>query len=176
MIVSWIFLVFQLLFALFFFFLVLSFYTGAPYVPSKLKSAKRMIELAHISKGTRVVDLGSGDGKLLFEAASYGAIAIGYEINPFFVLLTNIKSFFSPYRTRVRAIWKNFWRAYISRADVILLYLIPWKMKKLEDKLIKETKPGTKIISNSFLFPHIPCTEKDSDNHVYVFTVPKKRV
>lgn len=166
----------QLLFALFFFFLVLSFYTGAPYVPSKLKSAKRMIEFAHLSKGTRVIDLGSGDGKLLFEAASLGAHTIGYEINPFLVAFTNTKSFFSPYRTRVHAVWKNFWHADVSSADVILLYLIPWKMERLENKLLKETKPGTKIISNSFIFPHIPCTDKDVGNHVYVFTVGKKRI
>ena len=176
MIVSWIFLIFQLLFALFFFFLVLSFYTGAPYVPSKSKAAGQMIELAHIAKGTRVIDLGSGDGKLLFLAGQHGARAVGYEINPFLVLFTNIKAFFSQHRSRVHAIWKNFWLADISKADVILLYLIPWKMEQLENKILKETKPGTKIISNSFLFPHIPCTNKDEDNHVYVFTVCKKMV
>ena len=174
MIVSWIFLIFQLLFALFFIFLVLSFYTGAPYVPSKLKSAKRMIELAHITKGTRVIDLGSGDGRLLFLATTHGAIATGYEISPFLVLLTNIKALFL--LQNAHAIWKNFWRADISKADVILLYLIPWKMKQLEDKILKETKPGTRIISNSFIFPHIPCTTKDEDNHIFLFTVSKKRV
>ncbi len=171
---EWTFLLLQLTFALFFFFLVLSFYTGAPYVPSNINAANRMIELAHIIKGTRVIDLGSGDGKLLFLASQHGAIATGYEINPFLVLFTNMKAlFFAP---TVRTIWKNFWYADISNADVVLLYLIPWKMEKLEQKLLKETKPGTQIVSNSFLFPHIPCTTKDEDNHVYVFTVPKKRV
>jgi len=173
---EWIFLILQLAFVLFFFFLVLSFYTGAPFVPSRLKSAKRMIELAHISKGTRVIDLGSGDGKLLFLAASQGGVAIGFEINPFLVLFTNIKAFCSPYKTRVRAIWKNFWNSNLSNADVVLLYLIPWKMEKLEQKLLKETKPGTLIISNSFIFPNIPCTNKDEINHVFVFTTPKKKV
>ena len=172
--VAWLFLIFQLLFALFFFFLVLSFYTGAPYVPSKLKAARRMIELAHISKGTRVVDLGSGDGKLLFLTSQHGAIATGYEINPFLVLYTNIKAFI--FLHHVHAVWKDFWKADISKADIILLYLIPWKMKKLEGKILRETKPGTRIISNSFIFPHIPCTTKDEDNHIFLFTVPKKRV
>lgn len=172
----WLFLFIQVTFAIFFFFLVLSFYTGAPYVPTRAKASKRMIELAQISKGTRVYDLGSGDGKLLFLAAEKGAIATGFEINPFLVLFTNIKAFCSPYKTRVRAIWKNFWNSNLSNADVILLYLIPWKMEKLEQKLLKETKPGTLIISNSFIFPHIPCTNRDEINHVYMFTVPKKRV
>jgi hypothetical protein len=135
-----------------------------------------MLKLAHIKKGTRVVDLGSGDGKLLFIAGAQGAIATGYEINPFLVLFTNIKALVSPNRTRVHAVWKNFWHADISKANVVLLYLIPWKMKKLEDKLLIETKPGTKIISNSFIFAHIPCTTKDTKNHVYVFTIPKKGI
>jgi ribosomal protein L11 methylase PrmA len=174
--VAWIFVILQLAFAFFFFFLVLSFYTGAPFVPSQSKSAKRMMELAHITKGTRVIDLGSGDGKLLFLAASHGAMAKGFEINPFLVLFTNIKALLSPYRTQVRAVWKNLWSAHLSDADVILLYLIPWKMDKLERKILAEAKPGTKIISNSFIFSHIPCTTKDEDNHVYGFTVPKKRV
>jgi len=173
---TWTFLLLQLAFALFFFFLVLSFYTGAPFVPSKSKPARRMIELAHITKGKRVIDLGSGDGKLLFEAAAYGANAIGYEINPFLVLFTNIKSYISSNKSQVKAIWKNFWLADLSRADVILLYLIPWKMDKLESKLLKETRPGTLVVSNSFIFPHIPCTNTDEDNHVFVFTIPKKKV
>lgn len=173
---AWLFLIFQLLFAFFFFFLVLSFYTGAPFVPTRTKSARRMIELAHITKGTRVYDLGSGDGKLLFLAAEKGAIATGFEINPFFVLLTNFKALFSTNRTRVHAIWKNFWQADLSKADVILLYLIPWKMEKLEQKLLKEAKPGTLIISNSFIFSNIPCRVKDINNHVYMFTIPKKKV
>ena len=172
----WLFLFIQLAFALFFFFLVLSFYTGAPFVPTRAKASKRMIELAHISKGTRVYDLGSGDGKLLFMAAEKGAIATGFEINPFLVLFTNVKALFYPYRTRIRAVWKNFWFTDLSQADVIFLYLIPWKMEKLEQKFLKETKPGTKIISNSFIFPNIPCTQKDEANHVYLFTVTKKRI
>lgn len=173
---AWLFLFIQLVFALFFFYLVLAFYTGAPFVPSTHTTAAAMIRHAHIKKGMRVYDLGSGNGKLLFLAAKRGALATGYEINPFLVLLTNVKALFSPHRNRIHAIWKNFWQADLSKADVILLYLVPWKMDRLEKKLLREVRPGTRIICNSFLFDHLPCIEKDTDNHVYVFTIPKKHV
>ncbi len=128
-----------------------------------------MIELAHIIKGARVIDLGSGDGKLLFLASQHGAIATGYEINPFLVLFTNIKAFF--YSHHIRAIWKNFWKADISDADIVFVYLLPWRMEKLAAKLKKECKPGTMIVSNSFIFPNWKILREDKKHHVYVFRV-----
>ena len=147
---AWLFLAIHIFFALLIFCLVLSFFTGAPYVPTTNKAAHAMMKHANMTKGSKVYDLGSGNGKLLFLAAQKGATAIGFEINPFLVLFTNIKSFFSPYRTRVHAVWKNFWHADLSRADIIFLYLVPWHMDRLENKLIKEARPGTRIVCNTF--------------------------
>jgi SAM-dependent methyltransferase len=166
----------QLLFAVLFFYLSLAFLTGAPFVPSTKVVAKTMIAISNIKKGMTIYDLGSGDGRLLFLAAAKGAKAIGLEINPYLVLYSNIVTLCSPYRKIVRTYWKNFWRADFSHADVVFIYLLPWKMEKLEQKLLREMKPGSKIVSNSFIFPHIPCTKKDTINHVYLFTVPKKKI
>lgn len=173
---SWLFLSIQFFLAVFFFYLVLAFYTGAPFVPSTDKTSKAMIKHAYIKKGMRVLDLGSGNGKLLFLAAQRGAYAIGYEINPFLVLTASIFALFTPFRKRIKNVWKNLWTADIGDADVIFVYLIPWKMDKLENKLLREARPETRIVCNSFLFNRIPCTKKDHDNHVYVFTIPKKPV
>ncbi|MFH0749836.1 MAG: methyltransferase domain-containing protein [Candidatus Gottesmanbacteria bacterium] len=173
---DFLFLSIQLLFAFLFFYLALAFLTGAPFVPSTKHAATTMIDIAGIKKGMTVYDLGSGDGRLLFLAAARGAKAIGLEINPYLVLYASIKTFFSPYRKNVRTYWKNFWRADFSKADVVFVYLLPWKMKRLEKKLLNELKPGSNIVSNSFIFPHIPCTKKDEAQHVYLFTVPKKRI
>ena len=137
--------------------------TGAPFVPSKRSTADAMISLAHIKKGDTVYDLGSGNGKLLLLAAQKGAHAIGYEINPLLVLLSNMRG------TRTR--WKNFWNADIHDADVIFVYLLPWKMDRLTKKLQQELKPGTTIVSNSFIFPGWNIHRQDIKNHVYVFRV-----
>lgn len=172
-ILPYIFLVFQLLFALLFLYLCLAFATGAPYVPSTNPVSEEMIRLAHLKKGMRVYDLGSGDGKLLFLAARSGADATGFEINPYLVALTRIKSLFHPARNLVHVSWKNFWRANLADADVVFIYLLPWKMDRLENKILRACKPKTVIISNSFIFPHIPCTDKNERLHVYQFTIPK---
>jgi len=156
--------------------MTLAFVTGAPFVPSTTHVSKTMIDVAHIKKGETVYDLGSGDGRLLFLAAYLGANAIGLEINPYLVLFTNIKALCSPYRKTIHAIWKNFWRADFRNADVVFVYLLPWRMKQLEEKLLLELKPGSRIVSNSFIFPNVPCTKKDEKHHVYLFTIPKKKI
>lgn len=176
MILPWIFLIVQLLFAFLLFYLLLAFITGAPFVPSTSVVSKSMIDIAKIKRGDSIYDLGSGDGRLLFLAAKKGAIAIGLEINPYLVFYSTLKALFSPYNKTMHTYWKNFWKADYTKADVVFIYLLPWKMEKLGQKLLQEMKPGSKIISNSFIFPHIPCTKKDEVNHVYLFTVPKKHI
>ncbi len=165
------FLVLQLLFAGFFLFLCLAFVTGGPFVPSNKRSVTAMVKLARINKGQTIYDVGSGDGRVLFEAAKTGARAIGIEINPYLVHYTNVRAFLSPYRGRVKAEWKNLWHADLKRADVVFVYLIPWKMDVLADKLKKELKPGSLVISNSFIFPGWKIIREDKTNHVYAFKI-----
>ena len=162
----------HLSFAIIIFFLVLAFVTGAPFVPSKTQASDAMIRLAKLKKGTRVYDLGSGDGRLLFLAAKQGALATGFEINPYLVLFTAIKAFLGHYRGSVRVSWRNLWKAPISNADVVFVYLLPWRMEELARKLKKELKPGTLVISNSFIFPQWKVIAKDETNHIYAFKIP----
>ena len=96
-------------------------------------------------------------------AARKGGRAIGYEINPFLVLWSNLQGA----HTR----WKNFWHADISDANVIFVYLLPNHMEKLASKLKKECKKGTLVVSNSFIFPHWKILRQDLLNHIYVFRV-----
>ena len=162
-VLSFLFLILQIGFVIFFFYMCIASLTGAPFVPTKNAPADAMIRLAGIHKGDTVYDLGSGNGKLLLLAARKGARAIGYEINPILVLFSKLRGA----HTR----WKNFWNADIHDADVIFVYLLPWKMKRLADKLKKELKPGTIIVSNSFIFPNWKIIRQDESNHVYVFKI-----
>ncbi len=122
-----------------------------------------MIRLAKLKKGIKIYDLGSGEGRLLKLAAEKGATAIGFEINPFLVLLSRLRG--------LVVYWKNFWHADFADADVVFVYLLPWKMEKLEAFLKKQLKPGSLIVSNSFIFPHWKILRQDRANHVYVFRV-----
>jgi len=166
-----IFIVIQLLFAGFFLFLCLAFVTGGPFVPSNKRSVTAMVKLARIKKGQTVYDIGSGDGRVLFEAARQGAIAVGIEINPYLVQYTRLVAFFGAYRGRIRVLWQNLWKADVSEADVVFVYLIPWKMDVLADKLRHELKPGALVISNSFIFPGWNIVRQDKANHVYAFRI-----
>lgn len=131
-----------------------------------------MVELAGDLHGKTIVDLGSGDGRLLLLAAKKGVKkAIGLEINPLLVLYTILRSLLSPHRLTISCYWKNFWAYSLKDADVVFVYLLPWKMGALAKKLTKELKPGALIVSNSFIFPSLPMVAKDENVHVYVFTV-----
>lgn len=166
-----VFLLLQLLMAGFFLFLCLAFVTGGPFVPSNKKSVEAMVNLAHIQKGQTIYDVGSGDGRVLFESAKHGAKTYGIEINPYLVWYTRILAFFGHYRGNVTVVWRNLWNTDISRADVVFVYLIPWKMDVLAEKLKKELKPGSLVISNSFIFPGWKILRKDTVHHVYAFKI-----
>lgn len=163
MLISIIFLLVQLLFVIFLFYLCIAFVSGAPFVPTVHKAAISMISLARIQKGDIVYDLGSGNGKLLLLASRLGARATGYEINPLLVLYSSLRG--------AKTKWKNFWSADVHDADVVFIYLLPWKMDRLAAKLKKECKKGTIIVSNSFIFPGWTIIREDRKNHIYVFRI-----
>lgn len=165
----------NLLFAILIFYLLIAFLTGAPYVPSTKLSANTMIRLADINKQSIAYDLGSGDGRLLNLSMIQGAKkAIGYEINPYLVFFSRIRFLLSPFRKNVHIYLKSFWNADIRNADVVFIYLLPWRMEQLKKKLLSELKPGAYIVSNSFIFPHWKVLQYDEIAHVYVFKVPKR--
>lgn len=172
--VAYLFLILNLLFAVLMFYLMLAFLTGAPFVPSNYPARHAMLRLAKIRPGMTVIDLGSGSGTLLFLAASAGATAIGYEINPFLVLWTRIRARFHPYGRLVRVYWRDFWKVDTSPADVIFVYLLPWRMARLQQKLDRELHGSAIIISNSFVFPDWKQVNSDEPAHVYAFSKHRK--
>ena len=165
------FLLLQLFTASFIIFLCVAFVTGGPFVPSSPLAVDAMIKEAHIKPGMTVYDVGSGDGRVLFAAAKKGATAVGIEINPYLVWYTQIHTFFSPYRARIRVHWGNLWTSDLRKADLVFVYLIPWKMNELAKKLTNELPKGAIVVSNSFIFPEWKLLRKDSRHHIYTFQV-----
>ena len=161
----------QILFAIYLVYYIVAFLSGAPFVPTTEATARSMITLAHLKPGVTVYDLGSGDGRLLLLAAQKGAKAIGIEINLILVIFTRVRFLFSPYRKLVSVRWQSFWKADMGNADVVFIYLLPLRMGRLEKLLIQKLKPGTIIVSNSFIFPHLKVARSDPANHVYVFRI-----
>lgn len=153
------------------FFLTIAFVTGAPFVPSCRPVTESMLKLAKLKPTDIVYDLGSGDGRLILAAAKTVKYAVGVEINPFLVILSEIRRICSPVPNKLQFKLSNFWKTNISDADIVFVYLLPWKMQELENKLKTELKSGARIVSNSFIFPNLKMVNKDEENHVFVFEV-----
>ncbi len=140
---------------------------GAPFVPIDTTVLKRMIELLHIQPGEKAADLGSGDGRVVIALTKSGAKAQGYEINPLLVLTShrNIKN--AKVSNQASIHWKNFWTQDLSSFQVITLFGMPHMMKKLQEKLTRELKPGARIISHQFMFPDWPVAQQESQLYLY---------
>ena len=122
---------------------------GAPFVPTQMEQVKRMLKAAKLKKGMKVYDLGSGDGRLCHKANQiYGAQAVGYEYSPLVWAWSQFLRLF--WHSKAKLKYGNFWKQDISDADVIVSYLMPHSMKKMEKKLFPQLKKGTLIISHAF--------------------------
>lgn len=135
---------------------------GAPFVASKPERIATMIDLANIKEGTRVVDLGSGDGSILIAAARRGAIGAGIEMNPFLVPYSRWRARRAGLENRIIFIRGNIKNYPIYDMDVVFLYLLPSFLRKISIKLSSELKPGTRVISNGFpISDWMPIAKKD---------------
>ncbi|MBI5221384.1 MAG: hypothetical protein HY979_01085 [Candidatus Magasanikbacteria bacterium] len=127
-------------------------FLGVPFLPTHRKQARKMMDMAQIKPGMKMIDLGSGAGRLLFLAANMGAQATGYELNPFLFIWTKFVIFLTDKKDRVKVFYRSIYEADIADADVIFLFLYPPHMKKLEAKIFSEAKPDVKILSYVFQF------------------------
>ena len=128
---------------------MINLFIRVPYVPSKMRVVKKVIEVADLKTGEHVYDLGCGDGRLLLEAEKKAKImAEGYEAAPIPYLFAQIKKLF--HHSRMHISMRNFFKVDLKNADVIFCYLGPETMTKLAEKFKKECKKGTRIISHTF--------------------------
>src|SRR3989344_5870054 len=104
---------------------------AAPWFPTWSRDITRFLKLAEIKPGEKFYDLGCGDGKLVFAAAGAGARAVGYEISLLPYLIALGRSF---YVKNTKIIFKNFWKADLSDADVVYIFLTPKVNPKVKIK------------------------------------------
>ncbi len=128
---------------------------GAPYLPSLRRDYEPALALAGLKPGQTLIDLGSGDGRLLRAAAKHGVRGIGYEINPFVYAISLIVTW--RYRKLVTIYLADFWHVPLPPANAIYVFLIDRFMIKLDAKLTREIKQPTPVISFVFQIPgHTP--------------------
>lgn len=147
--------------------IIFSVWVGAIYVPSTDWVVADMIALAAIQKGETVVDLGSGNGKIVIALAKKDIEAHGYEINPFLVLWSWVLIWKAGVWGKAHVHWGNIFSVEVKRFDVIMVFVVPYIMAKLEKKLQEECNAGTRIIVETFPFPNWKPVKKDNSIFLY---------
>jgi hypothetical protein len=122
-------------------------------LPSTRVAVEEMLRLAEVQPSDLVVDLGSGDGRIPITAAvAFGARGYGVDIDPKLVAEANENARNAGVADRVRFEQKDVFETDISEASVVTLYLLTGLVNRLEPKLLKELKPGTRIVAHDFGF------------------------
>jgi SAM-dependent methyltransferase len=117
------------------------------WVPTPDDVVETMLNMAQVTKRDRVVDLGSGDGKITIAAAKRGARAKGIEYNPDLVELSKRNA--RAAGVNVELVQGDIFETDFSDADVVTMYLLPTLNERLAPTLLK-MKPGTRIVSHQF--------------------------
>jgi SAM-dependent methyltransferase len=119
------------------------------WIPTPGHVATEMLDLAKITASDYVIDLGSGDGRLVIEAAKRGARAHGVEFNPDLVELSRRNALAAGVAERATFTHGDMFEADISKATALPLFLIPTNLEKLAPKFLK-LAPGARIVSNTY--------------------------
>ena len=121
------------------------------YVPTPPAVVDAMLHVAAVTNSDTVYDLGSGDGRIVITAAKkYGARGVGIEIDPALVRKATDNAAAAGVSDRVRFVTQNFFTSDISEATVVTLYLLQSLNERLRPKLVRELKPGTRVVSHVF--------------------------
>ncbi len=147
------------------------------YEPSEPEIVSAMLELAKVGKKDIVYDLGCGDGRIVIAAAQKaGARGVGIDIDPERIKEATENARKAGVERLVRFRNEDLFESNIREATVVMLYLWPWVNLKLRPKLLKELKPGTRIVSHSHTMGEWE-PEKEvqvGGDHIYLWTVPAK--
>jgi phospholipid N-methyltransferase len=161
---------------------------AGPYVPSPQSVVADMLRYAEVNANDFLIDLGSGDGRIVLTAAKvFGARGFGVEIKDELVKKANQSAKDQGLADRVRFMKQDLFKTDISQASVITMYLLPNTVNLLKDKLLTELRPGTRIVSHDYpltgwvpeKYVHMDLEDKVhisgvTTTLIYVYIVPAK--
>jgi ubiquinone/menaquinone biosynthesis C-methylase UbiE len=124
----------------------------AVWVPTSPALVEKMLDLAKVTPDDFVIDLGSGDGRMVIAAAKRGARSLGVEYNPDMVKLSRQAAIDAGVADRATFVQGDMFEADISKATVLALFLLPDNLRRLEPKF-RALRPGTRIVVNTFGVP-----------------------
>lgn len=148
-----------------------------PFVPTPQPVVDKMLELANVQKGDFLIDLGSGDGRIPVTAAQrFGVKALGVDLNPQRIKEANERAKKAGVTDLVEFRQEDLFTTDLSKADVLTMYLLPSVNLKLRPKILKEMKPGARVVSHAFdMGDWKPEQKVQVDGRtVMMWTVPKR--
>ncbi len=149
----------------------------SPYVPSDIDDVRRMLKMAELRDGDVVYDLGSGDGRIVLEAARMNKTirGRGVEIDEKLVQKSTEAAKANGVEGRVEFLHQNAFDADLREATVITMWLFPELMRMLRPKILAEARPGTRVVTRTWdLGGWKPDDSEGSGWPVHVWVVPAK--
>jgi SAM-dependent methyltransferase len=149
-----------------------------PYVRTPDKVVSAMLRLAGVKASDSVYDLGCGDGRIVIAAAKeYGAHGVGIDIDPERVQEARENARKAGVEALVKFEVNDLFAADIHSATVVALYLLPDVNLRLRPKLLKDLKPGTRIVSHDFHMGDLKPDKHelvDASSNIYLWRIPAK--
>jgi SAM-dependent methyltransferase len=162
-----------------------------PYVPTPEEVVVEMLKMARVTQNDMVYDLGCGDGRIVITAAKlFGARGVGVDIDPNLIRRSNENARKAGVTDRVKFIEQDLFETDIREATVVALYLLPELNLQLRPKLLRDLRPGSRIVAHEFdmgdwkpdnmakvpkvkLYYH-PRIPYEKDTYFYYWVVPAK--
>jgi hypothetical protein len=146
---------------------------GAPFLPTLKARVPEAIALSGLKSGQTLIELGSGDGRVLVAAAKKGIKSVGYELNPLLVIYSKIVTF--KHRKMIKIIWGNYWKKQWPAADAIFVFLLQPYMQKLDTKIIQNYPEGIRLVSFAFTIPDKKPSKENNGLYLYAYNKQLKK-
>lgn len=147
----------------------------SPWWRTNGKVAKAMIRLAGITKDDLIYDLGCGDGTVLLTAATLRrASGVGIEIDPSRVIIARLRVLLAGVRCLIQIKRGDLFSQDVSDATVVVVYLVPKTLKRLEKKFMTELRPGTRVISYVYPISYLPLIKEDDELKINIYKIPNR--
>lgn len=140
---------------------------GAPFLPTLSKRTNDALDLLDLKKGDLLLELGSGDGRLLAAAAKRGIHSIGYELNPLLVWYSRMRLW--RYRKIAKVYVANYWNIDLPKAQGIYVFLLQPYMDKLDKKLLHSKITPVKLVSFAFTIPNKKAVREVDGMRLYMY-------
>ena len=145
---------------------------GAQWIPTPKDVVRKMLSFADVGPQDTLIDLGSGDGRIILLAAQeFGASAFGIEADPLRVLITRIRVRLKGLEDQVEVIWGNFFKSDFRAASVVTIYQSTEINKKLKQQLEEQLHPGARVVTYSFIFEGWEPVKVDESTKLYLYEI-----